>query len=54
VIEAGSQAVLNTVTEHDFQKVLKEIAEARGMAVACKMGLCTLRLMVSSKPKVRF
>jgi hypothetical protein len=32
VIEAESHAVLNTLTEHDFQDAFKEIAEAVGTA----------------------
>jgi hypothetical protein len=31
VIEAESQAVLNTLTEHDFQDATKKTAEALGM-----------------------
>jgi predicted helicase len=31
VTEAKSQAVLNTLTEHDFQDAFKKMAEALGM-----------------------
>jgi predicted helicase len=31
VIEAESQAVLNTLTDHDFQDAFKKMAEALGM-----------------------
>jgi predicted helicase len=34
VIEAGSQAMLNTLTEHDFQYAFKKMAEALGMVHA--------------------
>jgi predicted helicase len=30
VIEAESQAVLNTLTDHDFQEAFKKMAEALG------------------------
>jgi hypothetical protein len=39
VIEAESQAVLNTLTEHDFQDALKKMAEALGMVHMWGMGL---------------
>jgi predicted helicase len=32
VIETETQAVLNTLTEHDFQNALKKMAEALGTA----------------------
>jgi hypothetical protein len=34
VIEAESQAVLNTLTEHDFQNAFKKMAEALGTVYA--------------------
>jgi hypothetical protein len=30
VMEAGSQAVLNTLTKHDFQDAFKKMAEMEG------------------------
>jgi ribosomal protein L12E/L44/L45/RPP1/RPP2 len=35
VIEAESQAVLNTLKEHDIQDVFKKMAEALGMVHMC-------------------
>jgi hypothetical protein len=39
VIKAESQAVLNTITEHDFQDAFKKMAEALGMVHTCGRGL---------------
>jgi hypothetical protein len=47
VIEAVSQALLNTLTEHDFQDHLK-IAEEVGTVHTCGS------VMVASRPKVSF
>jgi predicted helicase len=35
VIEAESQAVLNILTQHDFQEAFKKMAEALGMVHTC-------------------
>jgi hypothetical protein len=52
VIEAESQAVLNTLTEHDFQNASKNDRSAGNGAYA-RTGT-TSRVMVASKPKVNF
>jgi hypothetical protein len=39
VIEAESQAMLNTLTEHDFQDAFKKMAEIMGRVHTCEMGL---------------
>jgi hypothetical protein len=39
VIEAELQAVLNTLTEHNFQDAFKEMAEALGKVHMCGRGL---------------
>jgi predicted helicase len=39
VIEEESQAVLNTLTEHDFQDAFKKMTEALGMVYTCRRGL---------------
>jgi hypothetical protein len=39
MIEAGSQAVLNILTEHEFQDALKKMAEALGTVHAHRKGL---------------
>jgi hypothetical protein len=46
LMEAESQAVLNTLTEHDFQDAFKNGRSA-------EMGT-TSRVMVASKPKISF
>jgi hypothetical protein len=43
MIEAELQAVLNTLTDHDFQDAFKKIAEGT-----------TSRVVVASRPKVSF
>jgi hypothetical protein len=52
VIEAESQDVLNTLTEHDFQDALKNGRSAGNSAYAQKG--TTLRVMLASRPKVSF
>jgi hypothetical protein len=42
VIEAESQAVLNTFTEHDFQDAFKQMLEALGRAHMRRRGLLRL------------
>jgi hypothetical protein len=49
VMEAESQAVLNSLTEHDFQDAFKKMAEALGTAHSPESGA-----VVVSKPKVNF
>jgi hypothetical protein len=39
VIEAALQAVLNTLTEHDFQDAFKKLAESLGTVLTGGMGL---------------
>jgi hypothetical protein len=48
-IEAESQAVLNTLTEHNFQDAFKNAATLGNCAYARKG--TTLRVMVASRPK---
>jgi hypothetical protein len=43
VIEAESQAVLNTITEHYFQDAIKKITEALGQVRMRVRGLFRLR-----------
>jgi hypothetical protein len=50
VIEAESQAMLNTLTEHDFQDAFKKWQKLWGW---CAEGP-TLREMVANNPKVSF
>jgi hypothetical protein len=38
VIEAESQAVLNILTEHNFQEAFKKMAESLGMVHVCVCG----------------
>jgi hypothetical protein len=52
VIEAESQAVLNTLTEHNFQDALKNGRSAGNGAHVWKR--TTSRVMVVSRPKVSF
>jgi hypothetical protein len=52
VIEAESQAVLNTLTEHSFQDVFKNGKSADNGAYARKK--TTSKVMVASRPKVSF
>jgi hypothetical protein len=52
VIEAESQAVLNTLTEHDFQEAFNSGSSA-GNGAYTRKGT-TSRVMVASRPKVRF
>jgi hypothetical protein len=52
VIEAESQEVMNTLTEHDFQDAFKNCRKAGDRAYARKG--TTWRVMVSSRPEVSF
>jgi hypothetical protein len=52
VIETESQAMLNTLAEHDFQDAFKNGKSAGNSAYAGKG--TTLRTMVVSRPKVSF
>jgi hypothetical protein len=52
VIDAESQAVLNTLTEHDFQDAFKNDREA-GKCVYVQKGTAS-RMMVASSNKVIF
>jgi hypothetical protein len=52
VIKAESQAVLNTLTEHDFHDAFKKWQ--RGGNGACVQKGITLRVMVANRPKVNF
>jgi hypothetical protein len=52
VLKAESQAVLNTITEHDFQNALKNARSTGNSAQARKE--TTSRVMMASRPKVRF
>jgi hypothetical protein len=52
MIEAESQAVLNTLTEHGFQDTFKNGRIAGNSAYAQKG--TTSRVMVASRPKVSF
>jgi hypothetical protein len=52
VIEAESQVVLNTLTEHDFQNVFKNDRSSGNGAYRWK-GI-TSRVMLASGPKVSF
>jgi hypothetical protein len=52
MIEAESQAVMNTLTEHDFQDAFKNFRSAGNCAYAGKG--TTWRAMVVSRLKVRF
>jgi hypothetical protein len=49
VIEAESQAMLNTLTEHDFQYAFK-----KGKKSCKRLKGTTSRVTVASKPKVAF
>jgi hypothetical protein len=51
VIEAQSQAVLNTLTEHDFQDAFKKMAQ---WINACAWKGTTLRVIVANRHKVIF
>jgi hypothetical protein len=52
VIEAESEAVLNTLTEHDFRDAFKN---GRNTGTGADMWKgTTLRMMVASGPKVSF
>jgi hypothetical protein len=53
VIEAESQAVLNTLTEHDFQNAFKNCRRAGNGTYARTKGT-TSKVMVASRPKVSF
>jgi hypothetical protein len=53
VIEAELQAVLNTLTEHNFQDAVKKMAETLGAVLICGRDNF-LRVVVASRPKVRF
>jgi hypothetical protein len=52
VMEAASQAVLNTFTEHDFQDSFKDVRSAGKGAYTCKG--TTSRVTVTSRTNVRF
>jgi hypothetical protein len=52
VIEAESQAFLNTLTEHDFQDAFKNGRSAGNGTYAWKR--TTTRFMMASWPKVSF
>jgi hypothetical protein len=52
VIKAESQAVLNSLTEHDFQDAFKIDRSAGNGAYVQKV--TTLRVMVTSRPKLSF
>jgi hypothetical protein len=52
VIKAESQAVLNTLTEHNLQDVFKNDKSAENGAYAQKG--TTSKVMVASRPKVSF
>jgi hypothetical protein len=55
VIEAELRAMLSTLTEHDFQKRLKKMAEALGTVQTRGRGKGnTSKMMVASRPKVTF
>jgi hypothetical protein len=53
VMEAESQAVLNTLTEHDFQDASKKINRSSGNGAKGRNGTTT-RVMVASRPRVSF
>jgi hypothetical protein len=52
VIEAELQAVLNTLTEHDFQDAFKKSQKRWKRSYALKR--TTSSVMVASRPKVSF
>jgi hypothetical protein len=52
VMEAESQAVLNTLTEHDFQDAFKNYRRA-GNGEHARKGTIS-RVMLDSRPKVSF
>jgi hypothetical protein len=52
VIEAESQAVLNSLTEHDFQRAFK-IGRNAGKGAYVRKGT-TSGVMVASRPKASF
>jgi hypothetical protein len=52
MIETELQAVLNILTEHDFQDALKNGRSVRNGAYVWKG--TTSRVMVASRPKVSF
>jgi hypothetical protein len=52
VIEAELQAMLNTLTEHDFQDALNN-GRSAGDGAYARNGI-TSRVMVASRPKVSF
>jgi hypothetical protein len=49
VIEAESQALRNTLTEHNFHDAFKEGRSTENGAYALK-GSCTSRMMMASRP----
>jgi hypothetical protein len=53
VIDAESQVVLNTLTEHNFQDTLKKNGRSAENGAYARKGT-TSRLMVASMPKVSF
>jgi hypothetical protein len=52
VIESEPQAVLNTLTEHDFHDAFKNVRNAGNVAYYLKG--TTSRVMVAIRPKVNF
>jgi hypothetical protein len=48
-IKAGSQAMLNTLTEHDFQDAFKQNGRRTGNGAYTRKGT-TLRVMMASGP----
>jgi hypothetical protein len=52
LIKAESQAVLNTITEHDLQDAFKNGRSTENSAYARKG--TTMSMMVASKPEVSF
>jgi hypothetical protein len=53
VIEAESQAALNTLTEHDFQDAFKKNTRNAGNGVYTQKGTA-LRVFVTRRPKSSF
>jgi hypothetical protein len=51
MIEAESQAVLNTLTEHDFQDAFKKKSRSTGKSGYVLKG-STLKVMVASRQKL--
>jgi hypothetical protein len=53
VINAESQAVLNTLTEHDFQEAFKKNGRSIENGAYARKGTAS-RVMVAIRPKVSF